>query len=134
MNDLAAPHVAQRTEDVQSLLGVKGESLKKWPAYSPDLNPIANFWSIMKHEINQNDKQSTTEKTLQKAMQDSAKAALLSTIKPPTESTEFLRASNKIVHTQNISDKVKASVNQLSIYFFVQQYLCVTYVIQNNCS
>ena len=46
--DNASFHKTQRTHD---LIQSKGCTVKYLPAYSPDYNPIENYWSILKNRI-----------------------------------------------------------------------------------
>ena len=41
---------AKDTSSFLASLGIKGDSLMDWPACSPYLNPIENYWSILKQQ------------------------------------------------------------------------------------
>ena len=45
-----------------------------WPACSPDLNPIENFWSILKLKIYEDGKQYLSKNCLWEAIQSCAAA------------------------------------------------------------
>lgn len=46
-------------------------NVMKWPAYSPDLNPMENLWGILSRKVYANGKQFNDIETLQKAIIDS---------------------------------------------------------------
>jgi transposase len=46
--DNAPVHVSRETK---TMLSAKKVSVLEWPAYSPDLNPIENVWSIVSREV-----------------------------------------------------------------------------------
>ena len=64
MQDGAPAHSAQLTKDFLEKMGFKGARLMKWPANSPDLNPIENLWAIVKRRVHANGRQFTSKDQL----------------------------------------------------------------------
>ena len=63
---------------------VKEARLMLWPACSPDLNPIENFWSMLKRKIYEEGKQYSSKNCLWEAIQSCAAAVDKGTIKTLT--------------------------------------------------
>lgn len=104
----------------------KGKTSIKWRACFPELNPIKDFWRIVKREPYQTDKQYASKETLWKAIQDVVKTVLPSTIKTMTESSNnCIFEVIKMVHTSNTNHSIKSSVDMLFIYFVVHWYISV---------
>ncbi|BDD59129.1 hypothetical protein MAP00_009280 [Monascus purpureus] len=63
---------------IRDLLAEMGVEVMEWPPYSPDLNPIENFWALMKAKIYEKytelERALDTEETL-KALIEAAKEA-----------------------------------------------------------
>ena len=57
----------------------------EWPACSPDLNPIENFWGILKQAIYHNGKQYSPKEDLWNAIKAAADNVRPSEIKKLTE-------------------------------------------------
>lgn len=73
MHDGAPAHSAKATKAYLAKIGFKDERLMTWPANSPDLNPIENLWSIIKHRIYTCGRQFTTKNELWESILDVCK-------------------------------------------------------------
>jgi len=87
-HDNAPSHSAKATQAFLSSIGLKGDRLMVWPACSPDLNPIENFWGILKQSIYKDGKQYTSKDDLWEAIKTSARIIPRSEIKKLTESVD----------------------------------------------
>ena len=76
MHDNAPSHAAHYTWEALTKFGFKEARLMLclWPAYSPDLNPIENFWSILKRKIYEDGKKYSSKNCLWEAIQSCAAA------------------------------------------------------------
>ena len=70
--DNAPSHAARFTLQSLLKLGIKNEKIMVWPPSSPDLNPIENFWSLLKRKIYANSRQYTSKDELWNAIVTSA--------------------------------------------------------------
>ena len=64
MQDNAPSHAARYTIEFLAKFGFKGDKLMTWPPSSPDLNPIENYWSILKRRIYSGFQQDTSKDEL----------------------------------------------------------------------
>ena len=51
MLDNAPSHASKFTREWLEKKGIKEDHLMTWPPASPDLNPIENYWSLLKREL-----------------------------------------------------------------------------------
>lgn len=86
MHDNAPSHAACYTCEALSKFGFKEGRLMMWPACSSDLNPIENFWSLLKSKVYESGKQSSSKNCLCEAIQSCAAAIRKDAIKNLTYS------------------------------------------------
>ena len=79
----APSHSARATTTNLAEFGIKDEKLMIWPPSSLDLNPIENFWSIIKRDIYP---EFSSKEYLQQAMDAAARAVPRDIIKKLTDS------------------------------------------------
>lgn len=68
MQDNAPSHASKFTTSWLADKGFKDAKLMVWPPVSPDLNPIENFWSILKQDIYHEGRQFSSKKSLWEAV------------------------------------------------------------------
>ena len=88
MHDNAPSHSARATQTFLGSLGIEGEKLMKWPPCSPDLNPIENFWAIIKRHIYADGRQFFSNEDLWEAIKVASESVPSSTIKNLTDSVD----------------------------------------------
>ena len=86
MHDNAPSHSARATKEFLASLGIHGEKLMDWPPCSPDLNPIENFWAIIKRNVYADGQQFTSKLVLWEAIDAAARKVPPSVIKKLTDS------------------------------------------------
>ena len=64
MQDNAPSHASMMTKDFLSSIGFSGSRLMAWPASSPDLNPIENYWAVFKSKLYTQNKQYSNKNDL----------------------------------------------------------------------
>ena len=74
MLDNAPSHASQYSREWLASKGFSNDKIMDWPACSPDINCIENFWSALKRRIYPNGQQFASKDQLWKAIQDAAKS------------------------------------------------------------
>ena len=74
MQDNAPSHASKFSVAWLAAQGFKDDTLMDWPASSPDLNPIENFWSALKRRLYVNGRQYSSKDSLWKDIQETAKS------------------------------------------------------------
>ena len=74
MQDNAPSHAARSTVEYVARFGLKNEKLMTWPSSSPDLNPIENFWSLLKRKLYTGGKQYASKDELWDSILQSAQS------------------------------------------------------------
>lgn len=92
MQDNAPSHSSRYSKGWLESKGIMGERLMEWPACSPDLNCIENFWSALKRKVYANGKQYTSKETLWKALQKAA-----ASFKPPEIANLTKSMDNRLI-------------------------------------
>lgn len=65
--DNAPAHTAKKTQELMRTWGIK---TVKWPANSPDLNPIEGVWALLKQRIHDRRPRPTDAKSIRKALEE----------------------------------------------------------------
>ena len=73
MHGNAPSHAAKNSMSYLASIGIFGSRIMKWPPASPDLNPIENFWGIIKRKIYAENKQFHSKEDLWRAIVNAAK-------------------------------------------------------------
>ncbi|KAF4673376.1 hypothetical protein FOL47_010622 [Perkinsus chesapeaki] len=73
MHDNAPAHSSKFTTSFLEKNGFKGKKVLEWPSLSPDLNPIENYWSLLKREVYRQGTQYDSVHSLWSAIEDAAK-------------------------------------------------------------
>ena len=86
--DNAPSHVLNKTMAYLKKKGISENEIMDWPANSPDLNPIENYWGILKREIYEGGRQFSSMNDLWEAVKDAAKSVPPSTVLKLTSSMD----------------------------------------------
>ena len=86
MHDNAPSHAAKSTTEFLESFGFKDNTLMVCPPNFPDLNPIENLWSIIKHHVYTNGKPYSSKGNLWIAIKECTASIPKCTIKKLTDS------------------------------------------------
>lgn len=86
MHDNAPSHAANATRGFLEQQGFKDDRLMIWPPCSPDLNPIENFWGILKRDVYKDGRQFSSKDALWDAICAVARSV------PATTVTELIKS------------------------------------------
>ena len=88
MQDNAPSHASKYTSQFLTGHNISGARLMKWPAASPDINPIENYWSLIKSIVYKSGTQYSNNESLWQGIQDGAAQIPPETIKKLTTSVD----------------------------------------------
>ena len=89
MHDNAPSHSAKATTGFLAPPGIEDDSLMDWPACSPGLNHIYNYWSSLKQQTYADGRQFSSKAELWKALKDAGAASA-----PPARIRQLTQSSN----------------------------------------
>ena len=69
-------HSVKKTSEYLQQMGFSGPRLMKWPACSPDLNPIENICFVLKGQVYRNGRQISSKDALWEAILDASRAII----------------------------------------------------------
>lgn len=88
MHDNAPSHASKHTKSFLEKNKIFGENLMIWPPNSPDINPIENFWGILKRKLYENNQKYATKDELWSAIVKFCNKIDKKTIKSLTSSVD----------------------------------------------
>ena len=88
MQDNAPSHASKYSTAWLASKGLKDDRKMTWPPSSPDLNPIANLWALLKREIYHEGKQYTSLNIVWEAVVAAARKVDRQQIKKLTDSMD----------------------------------------------
>ena len=88
MQDNAPSHASKYSTAWLASKGLKDNRIMTWPPSSPDLNPIENLWSLLKHDIYGEGRQYTSLNSIWEAVVVAARKVDPQQIKKLTDSMD----------------------------------------------
>ncbi len=88
MQDNAPTHASAYTRIYLEKVGITGEKLMIWPPASPDLNPIENFWSMVKSHMYSGNRQFSSKEQLWAAINEACSSISSYNIQNLTQSVD----------------------------------------------